>query len=174
MLRLLAVLGLLVGCGNDIDVRFVTPEPKHLEVGESASFVLDPSQSSSVIKSGTMVMTIDAITEEETVVRGVAHVQTIIGPKEFTMVNGIENELLTLEFLEKLRDEKTHQAKNALMTYSGLTREGCDIVALSNIKGSDNLTLIPTLCVSSRTMPQVAIKFNAGGTEIDAVFKAGK
>ena len=173
MWRLLAVLGLLVGCGNDIDVRFVTPEPKHLEVGETASFVLDPSESSQVIKSGTMTLTIDAITEAETTVRGVAHVQTIIGPKDFTIVNGVENEILTLDFLESLREVKTHQARNAKLTYVGLTKEACDTVSLSEIKGSDGLTIVPTICVSSRTIPQVGVKFDAGGTSINATFKAG-
>lgn len=173
MLRIMAVVGLLFGCGN-ISVRFITPEPKRLEVGQSAYFVLDASASSNLLKSGDLTMTVVAIDDEKTTIDGFAKVQTIIGAKDFKLVNAIENELLTVDFLDELRTKKTHQAKNTKIAYVGMTKAGCDVVTLSEIKGSDGLTLTPTLCVSSSTIPQVEIKADASGTIVNAVFKAAR
>lgn len=174
MIRIIIATALLFGCGNSIDVRFSNPEPKRFEVGESAFFVLDPGASSNLLKSGTLDMTIVSIDTVETSIKGTAKLQTIIGGKDFEVTQSLENELLNLDFLESLRSKKTHQAKNGLLTYVGLSKEGCDIIAVSNIRGSDGLTVTPVLCVSSSTIPQVTMKLDASGTVVTAVFKSAQ
>jgi len=174
MIRFIAAFFVLTACGPSVRERFIQPEPKHLEEGASANFVLDTGASSELLKSGTLVITVSDIGQDETIITGVANVQTILGPKNQTMTNALENEVLTLDFLENLRTEKRHQAKNALITYAGLTKSACDMVSLSNIKGSQGITLTPTICVSSSTIPEVSVKFDASGTSINAVFKASK
>jgi len=162
---------LLAACGQ-VTVRIVEPKPKEIVVGQKGHYVLDAQESSAAIRSGTLDVEVTAVSETEVALEGKASVKTLIGPKDFTVASSLEAGILTREWLAQLRDVKTHQAKNALITYTGLSADACDIVKLSEIVGYPNLAIEPTVCLQNRTIPSVAVYVKESGQVFTAFFRA--
>jgi hypothetical protein len=177
----LAALVLLSACGGEDeilpiktgkDVVIVDPKPKTLEVGMRAKYVLDPKRSSDLVKSGYMNVEVTGKDEKFTYLKGNAVVQTVVGEKDFEMTNGIENEILTVQFMADLRTKKKHQATEFLVEYQELTPEGCDRVKLTNIKGMDDAVLEPAICIASRQVPELRVTVRTSGMTVPVTFRA--
>ena len=174
MRQLLGVIGvtlLIAACGQ-VTVRIVEPRPKDIIVGQKGHYVLDAQESSSAIRSGTLDVEVTSVSDLEVGLQGKAAVKTLIGPKDFNVVSSLEAGILTREWLAQLRDVKTHQAKNALITYTGLSADACDIVKLSEIVGYPNLEIEPTICLQNRTIPSVTVYVKESGQTFTAFFRA--
>jgi hypothetical protein len=162
---------LLISCGK-VTVRVVEPKPKEIQVGQKGHYVLDKDESSAAITSGFLDVEVTGVTADEVTLEGRALVKTFIGPKDFTVASSLESGILTREWLAQLRDVKTYQAKNALISYSGLSADACDIVKLSEIEGYPNLAIEPTVCLQTRTIPSVAVYVKESGQVFTAFFRA--
>jgi hypothetical protein len=171
VLGVIGIIALIAGCGQ-VTVRIVEPKPKEIMVGQRGHFVLDSQESSAAIRSGTLDVEVKSVSDLEVGLEGRAAVKTLIGPKEFTVASSLESGILTREWLATLRDVKTYQAKNALITYSGLSADACDRVKLSNIVGYPNLAIEPTICLQNRTIPSVAVYLTESGQVFTALFRA--
>ena len=172
VLGLVALTLILISCGQQVTVRVVEPRPKDILVGQKGHFVLDAQESSSAIRSGTLDVEVTSVSDLEVGLEGRAAVKTLIGPKDFNVVSSLESGILTREWLAQLRDVGTHQAKNALITYTGLSANACDIVKLSEIVGYPNLAIEPTVCLQTRTIPSVAVYVKESGQVFTAFFRA--
>lgn len=162
---------LIAACGQ-VTVKLVEPKPKDILVGQKGHYVLDAQESSSAIRSGTLDVEVTSVDDMEVGLQGKAAIKTLIGPKEFNVASSLEAGILTREWLAQLRDVGTHQAKNALITYSGLSADACDIVKLSEIVGYPNVAIEPTICLQNRTIPSVAVYVTEGGQTFTAFFRA--
>lgn len=178
-MRKLAFAFLLISCGNDVDlvpggkeIIVLDPQPSGIEVGTSQKYVLDPSESSTLVKSGEMHLEVKSKDEKFTAIAGEASVQTVVGPKSFDMARNIENEILTIDFISSLRAKKTHQAAEFKVEYIELTAAACDVVRLTNIKDMPGAVLEPTICIGSRTMPKVKVTVKESGMTVPVTFKA--
>jgi len=172
-MRLFAMCALLclISCGPRVRDRIVEPPSKQLEVGEKAVFELDAAESSSVVTSGRLVVTVADITPEATIVDSKADVVTALGEKHVELKQSIKNEILTLDFLEKLRADKKYQSPDMDLFYNGLTRDGCDIVTVSRLKDHPDTVITPTICVASRKLPRLRIVMRFSGFDVTASFK---
>ena len=168
---LVALTLVLISCGQ-VTVKLVEPRPKDILVGQKGHYVLDAQESSSAIRSGTLDVEVTSVSDLEVGLQGKAAVKTLIGPKDFNVVSSLESGILTREWLAQLRDVGTHQAKNALITYSGLSADACDIVKLSEIVGYPNLAIEPTVCLQTRTIPSVTVYVKESGQVFTAFFRA--
>ena len=162
---------IIAGCGQ-VTVKLVEPKPKDILVGQRGHFVLDKQESSSAIRSGTLDVEVTSVDDMEVGLQGTAAVKTLIGPKEFNVASSLEAGILTREWLAQLRDVGTHQAKNALITYTGLSANACDIVKLSEIVGYPNLAIEPTVCLQNRTIPSISVYVKESGQVFTAFFRA--
>lgn len=174
MRQVIGVIGvtlLIAACGH-VTVRIVEPRPKDILVGQKGHFVLDAQESSSAIRSGTLDVEVKSVSDLEVGLEGKAAVKTLIGPKDFDVVSSLEAGILTREWLAQLRDVGTHQAKNALITYSGLSANACDIVKLSEIVGYPDLAIEPTVCLQTRTIPSISVYVKESGQVFTAFFRA--
>jgi hypothetical protein len=174
MRQVIGVMGfiaLTTACGQ-VTVKLVEPKPKEIMVGQKGHFVLDKDESSAAIRSGTLDVEVTSVDDMEVGLQGKAAVKTLIGPKDFTVASTLEAGILTREWLAQLRDVKTYQAKKALITYSGLSADACDIVKLSDIVGYPNLAIEPTVCLQTRTIPSVAVYVEESGQTFTAFFRA--
>lgn len=169
---ILLLIALLAGCGNHVDVRIVQPTPKTLQVGEKIHFVLDPAESSQLIKSGSLDLEVAEITDTRTTIKGVALVDSIFGPKNRDIIKDVPNEILTLDFLEKLRKEKHYEGPDLSVDYKALTIQACDELVISDITGYVGVTLEPRLCVASRTIPVTRVILEFSGVPVTATFKS--
>jgi len=167
-----AALLLLCGCGNSVDIRIVEPTPKRLKKGEKIHFILDPAESSQLIKSGSLDLEIAEITDTRTTVKGRALVQSIFGPKNQDILKEVPNEILTLDFVEKLRNEKRYEGPDLTVTYKALTIQGCDEVVISDITGYVGVTMEPRICLASQTIPVTKVILEFSGTPVTATFKS--
>lgn len=170
-LGLIAIV--LASCGSPkVHEVLVKEEPKRLKVGETAHFVLDHDKSSSVIGSGVLDVTVTDMNVEYVTLTGKAVVQTIVGEKTFEVVGDLEQAILTPEWLGGFRKlGQQYQAKNALLTYQGISNEGCDTINLDKIKGYPDLSLEPTVCVAAQTVPSVLVIARQGKAEFRAFFR---
>lgn len=164
-MRILVLLALLSGCGSE--EVLIAPLPKKLTVGESAEFVLDSDQSSGVLRSGKLVLSVVSIDEVETNVSAKASLDTVFGQQNVEIAKPIENEILNEDFLVRFRNEKHYRAKRMTLDYVGLTGNGCDVIKVSEIDGQDGVTLEPTLCLAAQTIPTLVVKIG----EIKATFR---
>lgn len=173
MRHMLLCLIMLIGCGREtVRERLVKEEPKMVQVGAKGHYSLSATESSGVIKAGYMDVEVTAITDKWASLRGVAEVDTIIGHKTYVVAGDIENELLTPDFLRKLRSSPSYQAANTLITHEGLTDELCDRLVLSEIRSYPDLILAPQLCIQSRTVPVVKVLVKSGRDTYTAFFRA--
>jgi hypothetical protein len=163
---------MLISCGQGVTVRVVEPRPKEIVVGQRGHFVLDSQESSAAIRSGTLDVEVKSVSDLEVSLEGRASVKTLIGPKDFNVASSLESGILTREWLSQLRDVKTYQAKNALISYEGLSADACDKVRLSEIVGYPNLAIEPTVCLQTRTIPSVAVYVTESGQTFTAFFRA--
>jgi len=165
--------GLLVSCGSPkVHEVLVKEKPKTLQVGESAHFILDPAKSSNLVSSGTLDISVSTDNGDYLTFEGVAKVATAIGDKGYTVVGDVEKSALTLDYLKVLRVSRGDQLRNTKVTYVGQTDEGCDTLLLSEIRGYPDLTLSPTLCMASQTVPSVTVTVKQGRLTVEAYFQA--
>lgn len=171
--QVIVIAALISSCSSEPKVRIVRePQPKVFEVGERAHFSFDPSQSSKLIQSGHLTIEVTGKNERMTAFSGMANVETVIGAKEFAVAGEVENSALTLDYLKTLRVSKADTLANASVSYVGMSDEGCDTLTLTGIRGYPDLSLSPTVCVSSRSVPRVKVGVRQKGLSIDAVFEA--
>lgn len=176
----IAAIFVAYGCGNDVDVIpgagkeiiILDPKPSGIEVGTSQKYVLDPSESSTLVKSGEMFLEVKFKDDKFTSIGGEASVETVVGPKSFDMARNIENEILTIDFISALRVKRTHQAAEFKIDYIELTPSACDVVRLTEIKDMPGARLEPTICLGSKTMPKVKVTVKESGMFIPVTFKA--
>lgn len=169
---LVALTLLLISCGQEVTVKIVEAKPKEIVVGQRGHFVLDRDESSAAITSGFLDVQVTGVTEDEVTLEGRALVKTFIGTKDFNVASSLESGILTREWLAQLRDIKTYRAKNALISYEGLSADACDKVRLSEIEGYPNLAIEPTVCLQTRTIPSVAVYVKESGQVFTAFFRA--
>lgn len=170
--RILMPILLLAGCGSTTNERIVSPSPKRLQLGEKIHFVLDPAESSQIIKSGSLDLEVAEITEERTTIKGTALVDTIFGPKNRDIIKDVPNEILTLKFLETLRQEKHYEGPDLTVTYKALTIQACDELVITDITGYVGVTLEPRICVASATIPVTKVILEFSGVPVTATFKS--
>jgi len=170
-LGLIAII--LASCGSPkVREVLVREEPVRIRPGERTDYALDPNESARVISSGTLTIEVTEVTEDHVSLKGVAEVATIIGKKTFEVVGELEQEILTPKWLGEFRRANApYQARNALITYKGMTDEGCDIVNLDKITGYPDLALEPTVCVAANTVPTVLVLARQNGVEFQAFFR---
>ena len=109
MRQVIGVIGvtlLIAACGQ-VTVRVVEPRPKDILVGQKGHYVLDPEESSSAIRSGTLDVEVTSVDDMEVGLQGKAAVKTLIGPKDFDVVSSLEAGILTREWLAR---SKPHRA----------------------------------------------------------------
>lgn len=174
MRQVLAFALLFASCGSPKVKEILVREeaPKKVRLGETAHFVLDTEASSKLIYSGIMDLSVVSETVDNLGIEGVAKVDTIVGPKTFNVASEVETSILSARFISELRTSKTYQARNAHIEYVSLTPEGCDKIRVSEIRNYPDLTLDPTLCLSSATIPSVEITVRDKGLTISATFRA--
>ena len=174
MRQVLAFALLFASCGSPKVREILVREeaPKKVKVGEKAHFVLDTEASSKLIYSGTMNLSVVSETGDSLGIEGVAKVDTIVGPKTFEVASEVETSILSARFMGELRTSKSYEARNAHIEYGALTPEGCDEIVVSSIRNYPDLTLRPTLCLSSATIPTVKITVRDKGLTISATFRA--
>lgn len=171
VIGVIGIIAMITACGQ-VTVRIVEPKPKDILVGQRGHYVLDSGESSAAIRSGTLDVEVTSVSETEVALEGKAAVKTLIGPKDFDVVSSLEAGILTREWLAQLRDVKTYQAKNALISYEGLSADACDKVKLSDIVGYPNLAIEPTICLQTRTIPSVTVYVKESGQTFTAFFRA--
>lgn len=173
MRQVAVLLGLLMSCGSPkVREVLVREKPKTLEVGESAHFILDTSKSSNLLSSGTLDISVTTDNGDTLTFEGRARVQSVIGEKIYDVRGDVEKVALTPQFLSELRVSRVSTLRNTTVTYVSLSDEGCDTVSLSEIRGYPDLTLTPTVCLSARTVPSVAVTARQGKLTVDAYFQA--
>lgn len=170
MKRLLLAAFLVVSCSDEKQV-LIEPQPVVLKKGASASFVLDPETSSDVMKSGSLVMRVEDITDTETLLSANAKIKLTIGEQKVELSNTIENEILNVEFINRLREEKVYQASKMHIEHVGLTAVGCDVLLLTEIEGQTGVTIEPTICLASQTVPVLKVYLSLFGQKITASFR---
>lgn len=173
MKRLLLAAFCLVSCSDDKDI-LISPKPIVLKKGAFTSFILDEASSSDVMKSGTLVMTVDDITETDTVISANAKINLSIGEQKVNLTNSIENEILSVTFMDSLRFEKAYQAKKMHIEHVGLSPFGCDMLRITKIEGQMGVTIEPTICLASQTIPKLDVKLGLFGQSITASFRQSK
>lgn len=173
MRQLSLIAMLFISCGSPkVREVLVREEPKRITVGERADYVLDAAKSSRVISRGQLVMEVTEVTDDHVTLKGVAEVDTIIGKKTFEVVGDLEQEILTAEWLGGFRKAGApYQARNTLITYKGISDEGCDTVNLDRITGYPDLALEPTVCVAAKTVPTMLVLARQNGADIRAFFR---
>lgn len=171
-LRLLGSLLLMVtACGSEPRERLLAPTPKTLEVGEAATYLLDPGASSQVVTGGDLEITVVEKTDVMTTLVAKADVQTKFGPQKVVLKQAVANDVLSLDFLASLRDTKTFVGNGYTLRHTGLTREGCDELGLAEIAEYPNVALNLTLCAASRQAPLITVLVDLYGLPIRMVFK---
>lgn len=159
MKALLLALCCLFACGRDSKV-LVRPVAKTLEIGESAHFILDRSQSSRIIQDGYFDISISDKNQEVTTVKLSAKLLTAFGPQSIDMSQLIENDILTPEFMSVLRDLKTHRAKEFSVAHNGINPIGCDKITVKDIKGQDGTVIEALVCLASSTLPEIKVDYD--------------
>lgn len=170
-LGLIAII--LASCGSPkVREVLVREEPVRILPGERTDYVLDANESSRVISKGQLVIEVTEVTADHVSLKGVAEVDTIVGKKTFEVVGELEQAILTPKWLGEFRRAGVlYQARNALITYKGMTDEGCDTVNLDKITGYPDLALEPTVCVAANTVPTVLVLARQNGAEFKAFFR---
>ena len=153
-MRILLVLALITACGKD---EVISPTPKRLQVGESAQFVLDTEESTDIFRSGKLTLSVTSIDDVETTVSAKASLKTVFGEQTIEIAKPIENEILSEQFLVRLRKETRYRAKLMTLDYSG-TQSECDVIRVSEIDGQPGVNLEPTLCLDAQTIPKLVVK----------------
>jgi len=173
MRQLSLIAMLFISCGSPkVREVLVREEPVRIRPGERTDYALDPNESSRVMSRGQLVIEVTEVTEDHVSLKGVAEVDTIVGKKTFEVVGELEQEILTPKWLGEFRRAGApYQARNALITYKGMTDEGCDIINLDKITGYQDLALEPTVCVAANTVPTVLVLARQNGAEFRAFFR---
>jgi hypothetical protein len=173
-MRQLAIIAMVLSSCGSPKVRevLVREEPVRILPGERTDYVLDANESSRLISRGQLVIEVTEVTEDHVGLKGVAEVDTIVGKKTFEVTGELEQEILTPKWLGEFRRAGTpYQARNALITYRGMTDEGCDTINLDKITGYQDLAIEPTVCVAANTVPTVLVIARQNGTDIKAFFR---
>ena len=168
---LVTVLFLLNACGPGPRELLLEPTPKRIEVGTSVAYVLDPQESSQIVTSGGLTISVLERTETITTFVAKADVQTKFGPQTVELTQAMANDVLSLEFLVSLREAKSFVGAGYSVRYEGLTREGCDQIAVFDITQHPGVTLNPTVCVASAQAPRLMVFVDLYGLPIRMAFK---
>lgn len=171
------LLALLFICGCSFfekkkQIKFIKQEPQALEVGQTFQYVYVPEESSKIVIDATVYGTIVAIDEEAITVDIVGEVKTQFGSFPLKSTQVIPRELANLDTLVDLREKGTLQLPNALLTWIGVTPEGCDLVKVTNIKEADNIEIQVKFCAQTRNIPVLVAKA-FGQIKITFVLVAG-
>ena len=168
---LVTVLFLSSACGSGHRERLLEPTSKRIEVGTSAEYVLDPENSSQIVTSGDLTITVSERSETLTTFVAKADVQTKFGPQKVELTQAVANDVLTLDFLVSLRETKSFVGAGYSVRYEGLTREGCDDISVFDITQYAGVTLRPTLCIASAQAPRLMVFVDLYGLPIRMAFK---
>lgn len=168
---LVAVLFLSSACGPGPRELLLEPTPKRIEVGTSAEYVLDAQDSSQIVTSGRLILTVSERSETLTTFVAKAEVETKFGPQKVELTQAVANDVLTLDFLVSLRETKSFVGAGYSVRYEGLTREGCDEISVFDITQYPGVTLKPTLCIASAQAPWLMVFVDLYGLPIRMAFK---
>lgn len=168
---LVGALFLSNACGSGPRELLLEPSPKRIEVGTSASYVLDPAESTAVVTGGRLTVAVVGRAEGLTTFAVDGAVETKFGPQKVNLSQAVADDVLTLDFLAKIRGEKTFVGNGYSLRYESLTREGCDELTVFDITQYPGVTLRPTICAASQQAPKLMVYFELYGLPIRMAFK---
>lgn len=166
---LLCAMLLIASCSGEKEV-VVNPQPKSLEVGENADFVLNAAESSQFVTSGKMNVRLDSIDDREATFIAKVNLETKFGPQNVEITQAVGQEILSLDFLVELRSNVEYVGEGYKIRYLSISREGCDVVRIYEMEKYKGVVLEATLCVSSQKVPSLKVQVDMYGVPVNLVF----
>lgn len=170
-MRYILIAFLLSSCGVEKKEILLNPQPKTLEIGESAEFSLDPSESSKFVTGGDMRVVLESMTDAEAIFKASANVDTKFGPQKTEINQGVSPDILNLGFLVDLRETKTYQAQDFKIDHLGFTDQACDKLKIYDMEKYKGVVVSPVICVASRQVPVVQVDVDMYGIPVKLIFK---
>ena len=164
---LLAIL--LVSCGlfqAKTKTEILATAPAKLEVGQSWRYRYISSESSRAVKDSELIVSIEAIDEENVTVLIAGYVKLTVGDYPIASTQKIPRHVLTLDYLQELRNLTGAILPNVVIQWQGWTPEGCDSLKASSIAGADGVTITAKVCAQSMTMPNISAEVEDLGIKI--------
>lgn len=163
----------LASCSGGPKEVLLDPQPKTLEVGESATFVLDPSQSSKFVTNGDMTISVESVTDEAVTFAAKVRLDTKFGPQNVDITQAVSPEVLTKEFLVSLRSYLDYVGDGYKLKYQGMNDDGCDQIKVYDIEKYKGVVITPTICLSAKTVPVITVEVDMYGVPVKLVFLQG-
>lgn len=172
-MRFVIFFMVLASCSGEPKEVLLNPQPKTLEVGESATFNLDPSQSSKFVTSGDMKISVESVNSEGVNFAAKVRIDTKFGPQNVEIKQAVSTEVTTKEFLVGLRSYLEYVGDGYKLRYVGMNDDGCDQVMVYDIEKYKGVVITPTFCVSARTVPMIVVEVDMYGVPVNLVFLQG-
>lgn len=167
-MRALLLVLLIASCSGERQI-IVNPEPKTLEEGASAGFVLDSEKSSKFVTAGELEITLVELTDETATFKALVDLDTKFGPQKVEIEQKVGADILSLEFLGKLRAEMDYEGDGFKLRYQTMTLEACDVFKIYEMKQYKGVEIEATLCVSSGKIPNIKVNVDMYGIPVTLV-----
>ena len=164
---LLAIL--LVSCGlfqAKTKTEIMANEPAKLEVGHTWRYRYISSESSRAVKDSALVVSIEAIDEENVTILIAGYVKLTLGDYPIASTQTIPKHVLTLGYLQELRQLTGAILPTVVVQWQGWTPEGCDSLKLSSIVGAEGVEITAKVCAQSLTVPTISAEVEDLGIKI--------
>lgn len=147
----------------------VNPGEQQLKVGFESLYLLDPSQSDSILKSSTVTWKVVTVEAQSTTFSLRGKVNTAFGPQQIEIVRAVPNEVLNISFVDQLRSIKTFKGADFWLDYLSKTGS-CDLIKIHNIKDYDWIKINATFCQDKKNVPKIQAEFKFFGQKMRATY----
>lgn len=167
---LLSAFVFLFSCGQENKKSpEVQPSEQPVKVGDQSIYVMDPTQSDKFLNKSEFNVLVTEQDDEGTTFKIDGFAETKFNKIKFGVVKKVPNEILTMEFLEKIREEKNYQSPIFSLEYLGVEGE-CDVLKISNIQDLNFITVRATLCTTTKNVPKAQADFKILGVGVTATY----
>lgn len=164
---LLAIL--LVSCGlfqAKTKTEILSNAPASLEVGQTWRYRYISGESSRAVKDSEIVAVIEAINDSEVTLGVSGYIKLTMGEFPIASTQKIPRYVLTLDYLQELRQLTGVILPNVVVQWQGWTPEGCDKLQANNIAGAAGVTVTAKLCAQSLTVPTISAEVEDLGIKV--------
>ena len=169
MRALIAALFLISSCSGEKEI-LINPQPKTLEEGTTVNFLLDSEKSSKFVSSGEMEVKLLELAEDSGTFKASVSLDTKFGPQNVEITQKVSSDLLTLDFLGKLRAELNYENAEFKMKYVTMTLDACDVFKIYEMTQYKGVEIEATLCIGSGKVPSVKVGVDMYGIPVSLFF----